>query len=71
MDDGDCDAAIAAVAAAVIHVVQSLIQEVGSGDKGPGLYGLGLPSAETHSCWLEEEQKRKQTQRAYPRAVAT
>ena len=37
MDDGDCDAAIAACVAAVTHV-QSLSQEVGSGDKGLGLY---------------------------------
>ena len=37
MDDGDCDAAIAAAVAAVTHV-QSLSQEVGSGDKGLGLY---------------------------------
>ena len=33
MDDGDCDAAIAAAAAAVTHV-QSLSQEVDSGDEG-------------------------------------
>ena len=38
VDDGDCDAAIAAAAAAVSSV-QSLSREVGSGDEELGLYG--------------------------------
>ena len=38
MDDGDCNAVIAA-AAAVATCVQSLSQEVCSGDEGLGLYG--------------------------------
>ena len=36
---GDCDAAIAKAADAVTHV-QSLSQEVGSGDEGLGLFGF-------------------------------
>ena len=36
MDDGDCDAVIAAAAAAVTHI-QTLSQEVGPGDEGLGL----------------------------------
>ena len=43
---GDCDAAIAEAAAAVTHV-QSLSQEVGSGDEGLGLFGFDLSSART------------------------
>ena len=54
MDDGDCDAAIAAAAAAVTHV-QSLSQEVGSGDEGLGLFGFDLSSAKTDFWWLEEK----------------
>ena len=38
---GDCDAAIAKAAAAVTHV-QSLSQEVGSGDEGLGLFDFDL-----------------------------
>ena len=41
---GDCDTAIAKAAAAVTHV-QSLSQEVGSGDEGLGLFGFDLSSA--------------------------
>ena len=52
---GDCDAAIAKAAAAVTHV-QSLSQEVGSGDEGLGLFGFDLSSAETGFWWLGEEQ---------------
>ena len=43
---GDCDAAIAKAAAAVTHV-QSLSQDVGSGDEGLGLFGFDFSSAET------------------------
>ena len=53
----DCDAAIAKAAAAVTHV-QSLSQEVGSGDEGLGLFGFGLSSA-AGFWWLEEEQEEK------------
>ena len=53
---GDCDAAIAKAAAAVTHV-QSLSQEVGSGDEGLGLFGFDLSSAETSFWWLVEEQE--------------
>ena len=53
---GDCDAAIAKAAAAVTHV-QSLSQEVGSGDEGLGLFGFDLSSAETDFWWLGEEQR--------------
>ena len=42
---GDYDAAIAEAAAAVTHV-QSLSQEVGSGDEGLGLFGFDLSPAE-------------------------
>ena len=53
---GNCDAAIAKAAAAVTHV-QSLSQEVGSGDEGLGLFGFDLSSAETGFWWLAEEQE--------------
>ena len=54
---GDCDAAIAKAVAAVTHV-QSLSQEVGSGDEGLGLlFGFDLSSAETGFCWLGEEHE--------------
>ena len=43
---GDCNAAIAKAAAVVTHV-QSLSQDVGSGDEGLGLFGFDLSSAET------------------------
>ena len=43
---GHYDAAIAKTAAAVTYV-QSLSQEVGSGDEGLGLFGFDLSSAET------------------------
>ena len=55
---GDYDAAIAKAAAAVTHV-QSLSQEVGSGDEGLDLFGLDLSSAETDFWWLGEEQSRR------------
>ena len=55
---GDYDAAIAKAAAAVTHV-QSLSQEVGSGDEGLGLFGFDLSSAETEFWWLGEEQSRR------------
>ena len=44
---GDCDAAMIAKAAAAVTHVQSLSQEVGSGDEGLGLFGFDLSSAET------------------------
>ena len=44
MYGGDCDAAIAEAAAAVIHV-QSQSQEVGSGDEGLGLLCFNLSSS--------------------------
>ena len=52
---GDCDAAIAKAAATVTHV-QSLSQEVGSGDEGLAVLGFDLSSAETDFWWLEDEQ---------------
>ena len=55
MYGGDCDAAIAKAAAAVIHV-RSQSQEVGSGDEGLGLLCFDLSSAETDFWWLEDEQ---------------
>ena len=55
---GDCDAAIAKAAAVVTHV-QSLSQEVGSGDEGLGLFGFYLSSAETGFWGLGEEQKEE------------
>ena len=55
---GDCDAAIAKAAAVVTHV-QSLSQEVGSGDEGLGLFGFDLSSAETGFWWVGEEQKEE------------
>ena len=42
----------------VTHV-QSLSQEVGSGDEGLGLFGFDLSSAETDFWWLGEEQSRR------------
>ena len=54
---GDCNAAIAKAAAVVTHV-QSLSQEVGSGDEGLGLLGFDL-SAETGFWGLGEEQKEE------------
>ena len=54
---GDCDAAIAKAAAVVTHV-QSLSQEVGSGDEGLGLLGFDL-LAETGFWLLGEEQKEE------------
>ena len=55
---GDYDAAIAKAAAAVT-LVQSLSQEVGSGDEGLGLFGFDLSSAKTDFWWLGEEQSRR------------
>ena len=55
MYGGDCDAAIAKAAAAVIHA-QSQSQEVGSGDEGLGLLCFDSSSAETDFWWLEDEQ---------------
>ena len=55
MYGGDCDAAIAKAAAAVIHV-QSRSQEVGSGHEGLGLLCYDLTSAEADFWWLEDEQ---------------
>ena len=52
---GDYDAAIAKAAAAVTHI-QSLSQEVGSGDEGLGLIGFDLSSAETDFWWLERSR---------------
>ena len=46
LSHGDCDAAVAKAAAAVTHV-QSLSQEVGSGNKGLGLFGFDLSSEKT------------------------
>ena len=69
MDDGNCGKAIAPAAAAVTHV-QSLSQEVGSGDEGLGLFDFALSSAEIDFWWLEEEEeeeKPKLPRRAYPR----
>ena len=44
----------------MIHVVQSLSQEVGSGDEGLlGLFGFDLSSAETGFWWLGEDQEEK------------
>ena len=54
MDDGDCDAAIAAAAAVVAHV-QNLSQEVGFADEGLGLFGFDVSSVET-DWWLGDEQ---------------
>ena len=56
MYGGDCDAAIAKASAAVTNV-QSLSQDVGSGDKGLGLLCFDLSSAETDFWWLEGEQE--------------
>ena len=42
MDGGDCDAAIAAAVAAAVTYVQSLGQEVGSGDEGLGLFRFDI-----------------------------
>ena len=55
---GDYDAAIAKAAAAATHV-QSLSQEVGSGDEGLGLFGFDLSSVETDFWWLGEEQSSR------------
>ena len=55
---GDCNAAIDKAAAVMTHV-QSLSQEVGSGDEGLGLFGFDLSSAETGSWWLGEEQEEE------------
>ena len=57
MCGGDCDAAIAEVAAAVTHV-QSQSQEVGSGDERLGLLCFELSSAEMDFWWLDDEQQR-------------
>ena len=69
MDDRDCDAVIAAPAAAVAHV-QNLSQEVGFADERLGLFDFDLSSAETEFWWLEEEAKEKKPKlqrRAYTR----
>ena len=55
---GDCDAVIAKAAAVVTHV-QSLSQEVSSGDEGQDLFGFDLSSAGTDSWWLGEELRRR------------
>ena len=55
---GDCDAAIAKAAAAVTHV-QSLSQEVGSGDEGLSLFGFDSSSEEMGFWWLGEEEESK------------
>ena len=40
--------------------IQSLSQEIGSEDKGLGLFGFDLPSAEeTDFLWLEEKQEEE------------
>ena len=59
--NGDCDAAIAKAAATVTHV-QSLIQEVGSGDEGLGLFGFNLSSAETGFGGWERSRRRDRKQ---------
>ena len=55
---GDCDAAIVKAVAVVTHL-QSLSQEVGSGDEGLGLFGFDLSPAKTGFWWLGEEQEEK------------
>ena len=55
---GDCDAVIVKASGVVTHI-QSLSQEVGSGDEGLGLFGFDLSSAETDFWWLGEEQRRR------------
>ena len=55
---GDCDVTIAKASAAVTHV-QSLRQEVGSGDEELGLFVFDLLSAETSFWWLGEEQEEE------------
>ena len=68
MDDGDCDAAIAAAAATVTNV-QSLSQEVGSGNEGLGLFGFGFSSsAVTNFWWLKEKQEKKEKTKLLRRA---
>ena len=54
--NGDCDAVIAKASAVVTHV-QSLSQEVGSGDEGLGLFDFDLSSAEPDFWWLGKEQR--------------
>ena len=58
LSHGDCDAVIAKAAAAVTHV-QSLSQEVGSGNEGLGLFGFDLSSEKTGFWWLGEEQEQE------------
>ena len=55
----DCDTVIIAKAAAVVTHVQSLSQEVGSGDEGLGLFGFDLSSTETDFWWLGKELRRR------------
>ena len=55
---GDCDAAIAKAAAVVTHV-QSVCQEVGSGDERLELFCFDLSSAETGFRWLGEQQEEE------------
>ena len=55
MYSGDCDAAIARVAA-VVTQVQSQTQEVGFGDEGLGLLCFDLSSAKTDFWRLGDEQ---------------
>ena len=70
MDDGGCDATIAAATAAVAHA-QNLSQEVAFADAGLSLFGFDVSSAKTEFWWLEEEEveeKRPKLQRrAYTR----
>ena len=54
---GDYDATIAKAAAAVTHV-QSLSQEVGSGDEGLGLFGFDLSSGEQKRTFGGWERSR-------------
>ena len=56
---GDCDVATAKAAAAAVTHVQSLIQEIGSGNEGLDLFGFDLSSAETGFWWLGEEQEEE------------
>ena len=57
----DCDAVIAKAAAAVTHV-QSLSQEVGSGDEGLSLFGFDSSSEQMGFWWLGEEEESKPIQ---------
>ena len=55
----DCDAVIAKAAAAVTHV-QSLSQEVGSGDEGLSLFGFDSSSEQMAFGGWERRRNRNQ-----------